>query len=290
MRLPKPAAGIRTLLVEAAVVILSYNHPELSSRAALSARSLGCNSVTFVHNGSEERHVKLLKKRFPEMNHLILEENRGYAGGVNAGLKEAFVTHDWTILLTNDSTLSNLPVVPEEPCIIAPKVLRRQTDRIDSLGGLFFPARGKLRRCRTSAEFVKQYQRGLPYIPGTCFLAHRNVFLLAGPLREELCIYWDDVEWSQRIRASGVPLKLDENWIVRHGLSKTGAQNPKYSLYYFQRNRKLISWEFTPAAFRPLLVLCLCLDWLRLVLKNILRGRFRALPFLFRAIVSPAGR
>lgn len=278
--------------MDAVVVILSFNHPELSSRAALSARRLGCEKVILVHNGSLERHVALLKKRFPDITHLVLPVNRGYSGGVNAGLTEAFLLSSWAILLTNDSELVNLPEIPAEPGIVAPKIFRRQTDHIDSVGGVFYPSRGKLRHCKSVEEFHRLSARftALPYIPGTAFLVHRNVILLAGQLQENLCIYWDDVEWSQRIRKSGFTLQVDERWLARHGLSKTGASDPKYSLYYFQRNRKLISWRFTNPLLRPLLALRLALDWLRLCLRNVWRKRWSALPHLLRAVLHGSTR
>ncbi len=229
----------------------------------------------------------MLRDRFPDARHLELAPNRGYSGGVNAGLELAFAESPWALLLTNDSSLVNLPEVPRDPAIVAPKILRRNTDQIDSAGGLFFPAEARLRHCRVASEFFAAGDGALRYIPGTCFLVHRDVFERAGPLREELCIYWDDVEWSRRIAAAGFPLRVDDNWVVRHGMGKTGKSNPLYSLYYFQRNRKWISWEFAPPRARPLLLFRLSFDWTRLFMKNAWNRRWHALPHLLRAAYAP---
>jgi GT2 family glycosyltransferase len=261
--------------VNPAIIVLSYNHPQLTARAVRSALAHEPASLILVHNGSEARHIDELKRNFPSIDHLEIQPNAGYGAGVNAGLRRAFLSAPWAVLLTNDSELLNLPALPAAPCILAPQVFCRQTSRIDSAGGLFFPASGKLRHCRNVEEFrsAHRLKHALPYIPGTAFLLHRQIFSEIGPLREDMGLYWEDVDWSVRMFRAGKTLAVDETWHVRHGMSKTGRSNPLYSLYYFQRNRKRISWAYTPPLGRCKLAVVLLADWLRLFIKSTLRRR-----------------
>ncbi len=231
-----------------------------------------------------------MQEQFPKIKHIILHPNRGYSGGLNCGLNEAFKDFDWIIVLTNDSQLLNLPKIPDLPAIIAPKVYRRNTKHVDSLGGIFFPAKAKLWHCKTVDEFRRTGTKAnyRQYIPGTAFLVHNEVFLKAGPLQEELCIYWDDVEWSQRIKENGFLLDIDQNWEVAHGLSKTGQSKALYSLYYFQRNRKIISWHYCPKRKRIALCFTLLKTWIKLGSRYLKQKNYENLKYLWQVIFDQA--
>lgn len=228
--------------------------------------------------------MRALREQFPHIQHVILQENRGYAGGVNAGLRAAFEHSDWAILLTNDSSLKTLPELPQYPCIVAPRILCKNSLRVDSLGGRFIPERATLQHCKTPEEF--RVASGYPYIPGTAFLVHREVFEKSGPLHERLCIYWDDVEWSRRIARTGYGLEIQVPWLVSNGLHKTGKGNPLYTLYYFQRNKKWICWRFSRPLMRVKLMVVLLRDWLRLGFRLAKSGRWTDMPYLLRTIVE----
>lgn len=199
------------------------------------------------------------------------------------------MNYQWAIVLTNDSQLLNLPKIPSSAAIIAPKVYRRNTKQIDSIGGLFVPSKAKLWHCKTADEFQQAATSShRQYIPGTAFLVHKKVFQIAGPLKEELCIYWDDVEWSQRIKEKGFSLDIDENWEVTHGLSKTGQSKSLYSLYYFQRNRKIISWQYCPGKKRIELCFTLLRVWLKLGVSYFNQRNYEKLAYLRQLIFHQA--
>lgn len=225
-------------------------------------------------------------REFPEIRHLVLPQNRGYAGGVNAGLAEAFKSCEWAVLLTNDSLLENLPLPPAAPAIVAPKVLRRKAELVDSLGGHFIPSRARLVHCKSGEEFdAGRTQRGVRrYIPGTAFLVHREVFEKSAGLDERLCIYWDDVEWSARIDDLGFPLLTDPGWRVLHKVGKTAHSKSLYSLFYFQRNRRIISWRYAGRGERILLSFLLLKEWLRLTARLVATRRYNDLAYLPRIV------
>lgn len=274
--------------MEFCVVILSYNHPQLTARAVYSAISLNCPNIFLIHNGSETQHIENLQELFPNIKHLIINTNRGYSGGLNFGLNQAFLNYQWAIVLTNDSQLLNLPKIPDSAAIIAPKVYRRNTKQVDSIGGLFFPSQAKLWHCKTAEQFHQAAANTCKYIPGTAFLIHKEIFQGVGPLQEEFCIYWDDVEWSQRIKEKGFLLDIDETWEISHGLSKTSQNKPLYSLYYFQRNRKIVSWHYCPKKQRIALCFTLLRIWLKLGLRYLNQHNYQNLAYLRQVIFHQA--
>ncbi|MGE3973674.1 MAG: glycosyltransferase family 2 protein [Bdellovibrionales bacterium] len=266
------------------VVVLSYNHPLHTARAVRSALQWNL-PVLLVHNGSLSKHVELLKKEFQETSqftHLVLPENKGYSGGVNEGLYAA--TSEWVIFLTNDCELLSVPKLPLKPMAVIPQVFRRSLNQIDSIGGLFEPTSGKLVHCKTKEDFENPDAKWSPYIPGSSFLVHREVFEKTKGMDESLGTYWDDVDWSLRIQKMNFPIQLQEQWHVLHYVGKTCQKNPLYSIYYFQRNRKKISWKYTKPSEKPKLCFALAKDWTRLSLNLISKKRYSDLRLIKRAL------
>ena len=265
-----------------AILVLSFNHPELTARAVHSALKLH-DKVFLLHNGSEIKFVEKLKASFPQIEHLHLEKNRGYSGGVNFGLHEVFKTFTWVILLTNDCLMQNLPKIPAAPSFIAPHIRIQKSERTDSLGGAFIPHQGRIFHCKTTADFTFAKHK---YIPGSAFLLHHEVFKITGPFDESLGTYWEDVDFSQRAVALNQQLSVDADWWLTHGRGKTCHKDRHYTLYLYQRNRKRISRKYTERSYQPILFLNLWAGWLKMATRLLLRSRRADLGILYRAIAD----
>jgi GT2 family glycosyltransferase len=271
---------VPTLAQKLAIVVLSFNHPELTARAVTSALALH-DKVFLVHNGSEKKFVAHLENLFPQISHLKLEKNRGYSGGVNFGLNEAFRACNWVMLLTNDCLLKNLPELPLTPALVAPHILIQKSERTDSLGGAFIPYRGHLFHCKSEEDFRRAKN---PYIPGSAFLIHQKLYQTTGPFDERLGTYWEDVDFSQRAARAGFALRIDANWRLTHGRGKTCHKHRHYTLYLYQRNRKRISFKYTSGAYKPILFIILWMMWIKMAIRLLLSSRRADLKILLSAI------
>jgi GT2 family glycosyltransferase len=271
-----------------AIVILSFNHPLHTARAVKSALKWDLPTL-LVHNGSLPQHVEFLQDSFRDstlLEHHILPQNRGYSGGVNEGLKRSFEKREWALFLTNDCEVLNLPQPPEVPGAGIPKIFRRSLHQVDSVGGLFHPSKGYLRHCKEKSEFIKAHPRYTRYIPGSSFLVHREAFHKTQGMNEELGTYWDDVDWSVRLQRHGYQLELHDDWHMLHHVGKTCQKKPLYSIYYFQRNRKKISWKYSSRLEKPKLMASLARDWLRLGYRLVAKKRFQDLKHLGRVVLD----
>lgn len=285
--MPKPAQGIMTLPMSVAIVVLSYNHPQLTSRAVRSALQFSL-PIYLVHNGSEEKNYLLLEREFsdiPNVTHVLQKHNLGYSGGANLGLRTAFLQHDWVVFVTNDCELLNLPEIPHSSKIIAPRIEVRKTHKVDSIGGLFSPVLGQLRHCRQPAEW-QDSEHAIRYIPGSAFLVHRDFFKQTGGFDERLGTYWEDVDLSVRAQLKGLELAVAPEWRLTHSRGKTCHKHSLYSLYYFQRNRILVSRRYLRAGkgLRVRFYKNLTLDLMRIGLKLLLKKRFEDLKLFLKAI------
>lgn len=263
-----------------AVAVLSYNHPEITSKCIESALKFDY-PIYVIHNGSEKRWIKQLQEKFPQCQHLILEQNKGYSGGVNFGLSQLYKNFEWVILLTNDSEIQNLPRIPKHPSFVAPQILIKKTKLRDSLGGAFYPEIARIYHCKSVQEFQSTAKR---YIPGTAFLLHREVFESAGHFDESLDTFWEDVDFSQRVEALNYRLTVDDKWLVEHTRGKTTRKYRHYTLYLFQRNRKIVSKRYCPEHLKALLYIRLMISWSETFLSLVARGRFQDIKLLYQAI------
>ncbi len=161
-----------------------------------------------------------------------LSDNRGFAGGANAGLERAFGAGASHVVLLNDDVL----VAPG--CIAA--LITAAGDggaaspRIDGPPGVAF-AGGELELVR---GFGRHVEGALDYLSGACICFSRGAWEAVGPFNEELFLYYEDVEWSLRARALGVPLRVAQDARAAHsgGASSGGGEGETWA-YYATRNR-----------------------------------------------------
>lgn len=223
------------------VLVLSFNHPEITSKTLNSVLQF-CQpaDILLVHNGSLPQHQLKLEKQFPEIEHLKLSENKGFSGGANTGLQYLFQKGtDWILFLTNDCQLIALGHAPESPSLSAPLIWRRKKGQIDSLGGKLNLSKAELRHCRDAKDFYLQEGQNLSYIPGTAFWIHRDIFQ-ASQFDESLGTYWEDVDLSLRLAKAGHKLDLSPLTEVIHAVGKTCHKDMHYTTYLYQRNRKWV--------------------------------------------------
>jgi GT2 family glycosyltransferase len=116
------------------------------------------------------------------------------------------------------------------------------------MGGLFFPNRGILEHCRTPEAFQamasKPPQRIRPYIPGTAFWLHRDVYLQVGGFDTTLGTYWEDVDFSQRAWELNFNLGFCERTKMIHSVGKTCHKKRYYTSYLFLRNKYYVSQKY----------------------------------------------
>src|SRR5207302_10036612 len=74
----------------------------VESRAAA---KLGGAAILVVDNGSRDGSVATIRARFPALPIIELPENRGYAGGNNAGMRAALDAGAGAVLLLNNDTV-----------------------------------------------------------------------------------------------------------------------------------------------------------------------------------------
>src|SRR5947207_12032942 len=85
------------------VIVVNWNGKALLADCLNSLRSQTFSDfeVIVVDNGSADGSAQFVETAFPEFRLIKLNENRGFAGGNNAGIRES--RGEWIALINNDA-------------------------------------------------------------------------------------------------------------------------------------------------------------------------------------------
>jgi GT2 family glycosyltransferase len=239
-----------------AVVIVTWNGRHLldGCLAQVDAQRLRPGLVIVVDNGSSDGSIEHLQACWPSVRVVALGTNAGVAAGNNIGIVAARdAGADAILLLNNDAEMA--PDVIERlqaeldgsgpSCwAAAPKILyRSRPEHIWSAGGRFDWWRGLSRDRGTDEPDRGQYDRAedIDYANTCCLLVRSDAVERVGLMDEAYYMYYDDSDFSARIRRAGGRIRYVPAARVLHAVQassgRTGARPSAFALYYSTRNR-----------------------------------------------------
>jgi N-acetylglucosaminyl-diphospho-decaprenol L-rhamnosyltransferase len=228
------------------VVIVLYNSAAELAGCLKSIRppiESGWAEAILVDNDSPDDSVTVARSELPHARVLTLAENRGFAAGVNAALPAC--SGRYVLLLNPDvqvpegglEQLAAWMDARPELAAASPELLA--SDGLWGTPGRALPTIWRL-ALRTSRlhRLLPRHLAGallrgsfwpggdqlrVDWVPATAMLVRADAIRAAGPLREDLFLYGEDVEWCCRIRGStgrriGVCARV---WFVHHGSAST---------------------------------------------------------------------
>lgn len=221
---------------------------------ALRAQTYRDFETIVVDDASTDESRTLLARDFPEARVLALERNRGFAHGVNAGIRAA--RGDVMVLLNNDTeadpnwlseiahTLEKNPNAGMVACKI---LLFEQRDHLHSAGD-FYRIDGVAGNRGVWEQDRGQYDDA-PGLFGGCGagVAYRKPMLDdIGLFDEELVANLEDVDLNWRARWAGYAIAFAPRAIVYHHISATGGG--AYGSFYVGRNFILVLAKDYPSS------------------------------------------
>jgi N-acetylglucosaminyl-diphospho-decaprenol L-rhamnosyltransferase len=217
------------------VVIPIHGHREVTERclAALAAQTLAHRTI-LVDDASPDDSATLIPQRFPEIEVVRLEANRGFASACNAGIARG--AGEVVVVLNNDviappGFLERLtaPFAQDTRLGSAASVLRRPDSGLIDSAGLTVDATlaGFPRLQGYTADRASADQPVLLGPAGAAGAYRREALLAVGGLDEQIFFYQEDVDLALRLRAAGWGTVLVGDAQAEHlGSTTAGAGSP----------------------------------------------------------------
>ncbi len=259
------------------IIILTCNAYKMTSSQLMNIAKLktqGLNVETIVvDNGSTDKTVeKLSQYKLPNMEYKFIEtgSNLGYAAGNNIGMKDAINRGaDYLILMNNDLILSSdiliklVSLAESDKTIgtIAPKMYFAEgfefhSDRYkrSELGNVIWYAGGLIDRNNVYSTHrgVDEVDHGqfnkiedTDFTNGACVLITKEVIKKIGYIDESFFLYWEDADYSERIRNAGFRVVYAPEAKLWHMVSKsTGNSGSPSNDYFIIRNRLIFGFRY----------------------------------------------
>lgn len=251
------------------VILLAWRDPAdaLRQYERIKAWSMAA-SVTLVHN--EGGGLEPL----PGLAYVPLAENRGYAGGINAGLQMVSSGASGAVLLLNNDAqiderdlrtlIGHLEAHPDIG-VIGPVLKEGRTCSYGGRDPLAY-IHTRLTQAPPSGSSVLL---DVDYVPGTALLLRSELLQSVGVLNEAFFFSGEIADYCRRARMAGWRCVVATDASARHDAADTEGLRRSLYRYYTLRNRFLMARErhdgWRRAAWGGYWTLIGLLMWLRTV-------------------------
>ncbi len=237
-------------------VVVNYNDEKriLKTLSALFNQDYPLQHVIVVDNGSADGSPSKIREHFPAATLIELGHNLGLSTARNRGLNA--LTTDLALLLDSDvyaqvDCLSLLVSAQqqEQAVLVCPRIrLFPERDTVQAEGAeIHFIGTMALRHAYLAVDQISPLRTEVNACIGACMLVDRQAVLTEGGFDELYFFYFEDLEFSLRLKAMGHKIVCEPAAQVVHdrgkgtvGLSFRGTeQYPQRRVYLVMRHRLL---------------------------------------------------
>lgn len=243
------------------LIVLGYRNFETVTKVCLESLVPWANDpaveILVVDNGSPDGSADLTERwcaSHSGFRSLVSKDNRGFAGGMNWGVSHA--QGDWLLLVNNDTVFpamalnAMLRVVHAAPAHVA--MLGPVTNAAGNGQRLWKPGAtwaewldiGETLHAHPTNELMPAYRCDF-----FCIAIRRNAWQQLGGLDPAFGLgYYEDFDFSLRLRAAGFEQMITEDVFILHAGSAT-FKGSKDARDLIKRNKKLLQAKHPSARF-----------------------------------------
>ncbi len=245
--------------------------------------------ITVVDNASSDESVAMLRAEFPAVNILALSENRGFAGGCNAGIRAS--TAPYLLLLNNDTEVEPGFIEPlvellernRQAAAVQPRLCSLPNpgylDYAGAAGGMLdrygFPfAVGRLFDSLEPDAGQYRHPRLVFWASGTAVLLRAAALAETGLLDERFFMHMEEIDLAWRLHLHGWQVWVVPQVAVFHHSGYSLPPTQRLKVYLNFRNSVLMLCKnYGAARLWRRLPLRLLQDWVAM-LQAIVKGEF----------------
>jgi len=226
------------------LVIPSYNGKEMTINLLKSLQKTAYKNyeIIVVDNGSSDGCYEYVKKHFPYVRAFKLENNLGFTGGANFGIKQS--KGEYVVMMNNDMTVDSkwlselVKVAVSDGTIgIVGSVFLNDSNVIDRIG------------YKENRKFILQFKplyRGIKYndnfapvveVDHTFGLVKRDVLNKIGLFDDKHFIFWEDADLCYRAKKVGFKIVVATRAKIRHSKGQTMMRFPVETVFYYNKNQ-----------------------------------------------------
>ena len=282
------------------IITVNYNHSYLTE--AMLASVAATNNydpieIIVVDNGSTYNPVPAWKQQYPNIQFIRSDINLGFAGGNNLGIRVA--GGEYIFLANNDTeftkglieSLAAILDTHKQVGVVSPKILYWEDKSILQYAGYtpmnYFTGRN---RCIGLQEpDTGQYDNKTgptAYAHGAAMMVRNEAIKKAGLMAENFFLYYEELDWMERIRKADYEIWVNMQAIIYHKESMSVGKKSALKEYYMNRNRILFVRRNSsgPTTFF-FYVYYLAVVMPRNIFQYIKQKDFAFIPLLFKAIL-----
>jgi len=235
------------------IITVDYNQPETTLALIKSINLFYSDAnieIIVVDNDSKVNNGNRFLQQSKNIRFIRSEVNLGFAGGNNLGIEAA--SGDFLFLVNNDTeftaglleTLSATLEADPSIGIVSPKIMYYDEPNVIQYAG-FTPMNYYTCRNRCIGQFEQdqgQYDSvsgNTGYIHGAAMMIRREALLAAGPMPENFFLYFEEMDWCERIRKAGFKIWVNCTASIFHKESISVGKNSSLKEFFMNRNRIL---------------------------------------------------
>ena len=224
--------------------------------------------VVVVDNASVDKFVANKKYKNFDLEILRSEENLGFTGGQNLGIKHALKEGaDYIVILNNDVIVDEgligqlLTAFKQDVGIVAPKIyfakgyeFHKDRYKDNEKGRVIWYAGGVIdwKNVLGKHRGVDEVDLGQfeeVYEPdtatGCCMMVRKEVFEKTGFLDDKYFLYYEDADFSLRVKRNGFKIVYQPKAMLWHkNAASAGGSGSPLQDYYITRNRLVFGYKY----------------------------------------------
>ncbi len=241
--------------------------------------------VIVVDNASQQDEASIIQNKYPQVKVIRSENNLGFAGGNNLGIKDA--KGNYIFLVNNDTVFKEFNLQPlidrleSSPKIgvVCPKIRFAWGNNPLQFTG--YTPLSKITVRNQAIGFGEedngQYDipHSTPYAHGAAMLIKREAIEKVGLMPECFFLYYEELDWSMMFTRASYEIWYEPACTIYHKESQSTGQNSPLRTYYITRNRLLLVKRNWRGIYKYLAYLYLsCLVVPRDMIKYLIKGRY----------------
>lgn len=234
------------------IIILNYNQTDITCAFLESTRQLAYKNyeIIVIDNASADNpSAQIEAGNYPNTRLIISAKNLGFTGGNNLGIRES--EGEYVFIVNNDTEVTPYlidlllkPFMADATVgVTCPKIRFFDHPDIIQYAG-FFPMNHYTGRTFAIGSREKdngQYdqERETYGAHGAAMMVKREVIDHVGAFEDNFFIYYEEWDWSSRIRKAGYKIIYQGKALIYHKESITMGKESAIKAYYHTRNRLL---------------------------------------------------